>query len=222
MPDLSTINPTLPTDTELVSNGASRMRELRAALLDTFDNEHTLDGKHMFPNGITSVRPAPDAVNGRLYMNDDRQMLERTLGGVWHALHCARPVYQYIPGFVSAPLGSVALSAFLVDSPLAGTLVVFGQWTILIPGVTSGPTRTYASQTHILLDGATILDPGESFFTIEDSSPAATAHTCHAFGIQASGLTEGSHSLSLIHRTLGVTGTSTVTVQNRFLGCILL
>jgi hypothetical protein len=86
MADLNTLDPTSPADSDLVSQGASRMREERVDLLGFADLEHFRTGAHKLPAGTTAARPAPGQV-GRLYLNTQHDRIERDIGSIWKLLH---------------------------------------------------------------------------------------------------------------------------------------
>jgi hypothetical protein len=70
--DLSTLNPNVPSDKENPDLGASRERETRLSIINSFssnpnEGEHYLTGEHMIPTGPIANRPAA-GYPGRFYI----------------------------------------------------------------------------------------------------------------------------------------------------------
>lgn len=82
MADLSSIDPTTPIATALVSEGDDQIRALKDQLKTSFEIEHNLAGPHQFFVGGDSTRGAA-AYAGRLYINTEHNRLERDTGSVW-------------------------------------------------------------------------------------------------------------------------------------------
>jgi len=82
---LDTIDITKPNGaTEPVAVLDNYQRELRAAVKDTFNVEHTLTGEHKFLRDTTVNRPvATVAMNGRIYINTTTNMLQMVVAGAW-------------------------------------------------------------------------------------------------------------------------------------------
>lgn len=104
--DLSTLDATQPPDTQVVSQGAQRIRETRDATKTSFSLEHSLTGEHMIPSGNTGARPAAGH-SGRLYINTQLRRLERDTGSGW------TKVQNTTPG--SSTLGGTALTTVFQD-----------------------------------------------------------------------------------------------------------
>lgn len=67
MAKLDTINENSPQGSDLISNDeAARQRELRAAMVETFEVEHYLTGEHKFPAATTTPSTLTD---GQLHLN---------------------------------------------------------------------------------------------------------------------------------------------------------
>lgn len=111
MADLTTLDPTLPPDTEVASLGASRIRDTRAAILGSFgapaDNgfggtqaEHHLNGPHAIPSGNIGFEPAAGNL-GRLFLallGNGQRIIRYDNGSSWISL-AASGIEAYITGF---------------------------------------------------------------------------------------------------------------------------
>src|SRR6266576_5671655 len=86
MPDLTTLDPTAPLDTDPAAQGASQIRTERADLIGWAGVEHALTGVHKFLMGSVGSRPAPGNA-GRLFINTDTGQIEYDDGTAWITPH---------------------------------------------------------------------------------------------------------------------------------------
>lgn len=82
MADLSTLDATQPSDTQLVALGAQRIRETRDATKTSFAVEHALTGEHKIPLGASGSQPAAGHV-GNLFIDNVRNVLQYDSGSNW-------------------------------------------------------------------------------------------------------------------------------------------
>lgn len=198
MADLSTINTALPADTDLVSEGASRMRELRAAVVGSVDLEHTLTGRHQFPYAGTASRPTVEATAGQLFLNSDRGCIEASVFGLWGILRTVPMSYVYTAGAIALGTSYGTIGTLNIDSPGGGHLLVLGfaqiTWAANPLGVSySCAGRFYLDSTELDGGGLTnsiVLNRGTGDFT---TTSMETPY--HLVGAYTSSLAEGNHTL---------------------------
>jgi len=158
MSDLSTLDPSQPSDGQQVSQGAARIRETRAATIGSYQSEHDLRGPHTFLSGDVGAEPAAGFLN-RIFLNTIRKFLERDTGAAWQTLHAISPVLTAGPPLTLTPsFQSLASIAFTCAAD--ANLIVYGQfragpeittWTYKLQkdGVDLGSQATLVAQNTV-------------------------------------------------------------------------
>lgn len=139
MADLSTLNITLPTNTDPVGQGDDRIRETRDAIVTSFGLEHHLTGEHKFDFGNTASRPAAGK-SGNIYIDTQANLVYYDNGSAWELMNVGR-IYS-ITGLLNTLIGGAynGITPQSIEVPLGGRVLITG--TITIQNL-SGGARNY-------------------------------------------------------------------------------
>lgn len=183
MADLTTLDPLSPPDTEIVGQGAQRIRETRDAIKTSFDVEHALAGAHQFIFGAPGVRPAAGNA-GRMFWDTTNERIERDTGSAWSMLHALQGYFTANAAGTPVGTGFTSVLNQSIDVATGGKAIFIARARAL----NYGSTVT----ARITVDGV-VASPGENAFQ------SASALEAYPMWIAAAhyGLAAGSRSVSL-------------------------
>ena len=157
MADLSTLDASLPLDTDPASQGASQIRTERADILGWAAVEHALTGPHKFLVGGTGMLPAAGNA-GRIYINTDINAIQYDTGSAWVTIG-GMPSRTYV-----SAVGSTTLTGTYADLLTGSISVITGQFVrvevFCLLGILARSVNLPFGQFRVLMDDVTVLSPG--------------------------------------------------------------
>jgi hypothetical protein len=179
--DLSTLDATKPPDNEATSQGASRIRETRLSVINSFDLEHALFGAHTLPNGdgtFPTVPGAPLPGNlGRLFLDTVIGRLLYDDGAQWRMFHSVGVKSNTNGSTVTLPASTwTTVNPFQVDSAVGSWIFVIAGTFITRPHATEGRI-----QGRITIGGNEAAPQGQKFAS-PHSGILADDYTYYIFG----------------------------------------
>lgn len=171
MADLTTLDPASPPDSEIVGNGAFRMREERTDIIGWAKVEHSLSGAHAFHTGdgtfpALPAVPAPGTI-GRIFIDTINKRFLLDTGSLWVTQSTVKPY------FVSTPGTTVLTNAFQLLAGIQNINIGAGNGLLVIAGMLIQDSSAVADivDSNVVIDGPSTLFPGDQFYSVSLSTP---------------------------------------------------